>query len=121
MVRAQPVHGSVDPFANTRMASRDPALVAGQIAFVTIRAVPIRLAIGALCAFPAGVAGFHAAKGLSQTGGAGKTWTVVFASIAAVVMGLTAWARIAVLSGPDDDGSDGSEGFSVGGTTREGR
>ena len=38
-------------------------LLAGQIAFATIRSVPIRLAIGALYALPAGVAGFHAIKG----------------------------------------------------------
>lgn len=47
------------------------ALILGQVAFATIRSPTIRLAIGALYALPAGLAGFHAVKGLSETGGAG--------------------------------------------------
>lgn len=90
------------------------ALVAGQIAFATIRSVPVRLALGALYAGPAGLAGFYAVKGLSQTGGAGESWTMVFASIGALVIGVTAWARVAALSGPADDVSDGSDAFPVG-------
>ncbi|MBO6636892.1 MAG: hypothetical protein JJ920_08185 [Roseitalea sp.] len=77
-------------------------LIASQIAFATIRSVPVRLAIGALYAAPAGIAGYHAIKGLSEIGGAGETWTLVFAWIGAIVVGATAWARIASLSGPDD-------------------
>lgn len=78
-------------------------LIAGQIAFATIRSVPIRLAIGALYALPAGLAGFHAIKGLSEFGGADETWTLVFAGIGALVVGGTAWARVAALSGPDEE------------------
>lgn len=78
-------------------------LVAGQIAFATIKSVLIRLAIGALFAVPAGIAGFHAIKGLSEIGGAGETWTFIFAWIGAIVVGATAWARIASLAGPDED------------------
>ena len=78
-------------------------LIAGQIAFATIRSVPVKLAIGALYAAPAGIAGYHAIKGLSEVGGAGDTWTLVFAWIGAIVVGATAWARIASLSGPDED------------------
>jgi len=78
-------------------------LIAGQIAFATIRSVPIRLAIGALYAAPAGIAGYHAIKGLSEIGGAGETWTLVFAWIGAIIVGATAWARIASISGPDED------------------
>jgi len=78
-------------------------LLAGQIAFATIRSVPIKLAIGALYAAPAGIAGYHAIKGLSEIGGAGETWTLVFAWIGAVIVGGTAWARIASLAGPNHD------------------
>jgi len=77
-------------------------LLAGQIAFATIRSVPVKLAIGALYAAPAGIAGYHAIKGLSDIGGAGETWTLVFAWIGAIIVGGTAWARIASLAGPDD-------------------
>ncbi|MBJ3764605.1 hypothetical protein ILP92_17875 [Maribius pontilimi] len=77
-------------------------LVFGQIAFATIKSVPVRLALGALYALPAGVAGLHTIKGLSEIGGAGETWTLVFGWIGAFVVGGTAWARIASLAGPDE-------------------
>ena len=77
-------------------------LILGQIAFATIRSMPIRLALGVLYALPAGIAGFHAIKGLSGMGGAGETWTLVFAGIGAVIVGVTAWARVAALSRPED-------------------
>lgn len=76
-------------------------LILGQIAFATIRSTPIRLALGAFYALPAGIAGFHAIKGLSGMGGAGETWTFVFASLGAVIVGVTAWARVAALAGPE--------------------
>ena len=77
-------------------------LILGQIAFATIRSMPIRLALGALYALPAGIAGFHAIKGLSGMGSAGETWTLVFAGIGAAIISITAWARVAVLSGPEE-------------------
>ena len=77
------------------------ALVLGQLAFATIRSPIIRLALGALYALPAGLAGFHAVKGLSQAGGAGETWTLVFATVGAIIVGVTAWVRIASLAGPE--------------------
>ena len=79
-------------------------LILSQIAFATIRSTPIRLALGALYALPAGFAGFHAVKGLSGMGSAGETWTLVFAGISAIIIGVTAWARVAALAGPDEDG-----------------
>jgi len=89
-------------------------LVAGQIAFATIKSVPARLAIGALFAAPAGIAGYHAIKGLSEIGGAGETWTFVFAWIGAIVVGTTAGARIASLAGPDDDAPGTAHAFGGG-------
>ena len=88
-------------------------LILGQIAFATIRSTLIRLALGALYALPAGIAGFHAIKGLSGMGGAGETWTLVFAGIAAVIIGVTAWARVAALAGPEGDVSAPSGQFSA--------
>ncbi len=89
-------------------------LIAGQIAFATIRSVPVRLAIGALYAAPAGIAGYHAIKGLSEIGGAGDAWTLVFAWIGAIVVGATAWARIASLAGPDEDAPQTAHAFGAG-------
>lgn len=79
-------------------------LILGQIAFATIRSTPVRLALGAFYALPAGLAGFHAIKGLSQIGSASETWTLVFAWVSAIIVGATAWARVAALAGPDDNG-----------------
>jgi len=81
-------------------------LILGQIAFATIRYTPIRLAIGALYAVPAGVAGFHAIRGLSEIGSANDSWSLAFGSIGAIVISITAWFRIASLSGSDECISD---------------
>lgn len=70
-------------------------LVMGKVAFATIRTTQIRLAIGALYAAPAGVAGYHASESLFEIGGADKNSGLVFAWIGAVVVGGMAWARIA--------------------------
>ncbi|MGP1393975.1 MAG: hypothetical protein ACTS3R_00505 [Inquilinaceae bacterium] len=56
-----------------------------------------------LYAAPAGIAGYHASKGLSEIGGAGETCTLLFAWIGAIVVGATAWTRVASLPGPDED------------------
>ena len=72
----------------------------GQIIFAKIQSIPIRLAIGALFAAPAGVAGFSAIKGLSQISGASEGWTLAFAIIGGIVTAGTAWVRIANLAGP---------------------
>ena len=88
-------------------------LILGQIAFATIRSTPIRLALGALYGLPAGIAGFHAIKGLSGMGGASDAWTLVFAGIDAVIIGVTAWARVAALARPDENGPAASPAFSA--------
>ena len=80
-------------------------LLFGQIAFAKIGSSPVKLGIGALYAAPAGLAGYHAIRGLSEIGGASETWTTVLAWIGAAIVAGTAWVRIASLTGPleDDD------------------
>ena len=80
-------------------------LVVGQIVFAKVQSVPIRLAIGALFAAPAGVAGFSAIRGLSEIGRASEGWTMAFAIIGGIVTAGTAWVRVASLAGPigEDD------------------
>ncbi|MEM8773179.1 MAG: hypothetical protein AAGD92_16160 [Pseudomonadota bacterium] len=75
-------------------------LVLGQIVFAKVQSVPIRLAIGAVFAAPAGVAGFSAIRGLSEIGGASEGWTLAFAIIGGIVTAGTAWVRIASFAGP---------------------
>lgn len=111
--------GLVAAFVSAFLAG-GATLVAGQIAFATIKSVPVRLAIGALFAAPAGVAGYHAIKGLSEIGGAGETWTLIFAWIGAVVVGATAWVRIASLAGPDHDTPSAAHAFSGGRAANDG-
>ncbi|UUP17855.1 hypothetical protein [Nitratireductor thuwali] len=77
------------------------AFILGQVAFAAVRSPVIRLLLGALYALPAGVAGFQAVKGLSETGGGGEPWTLVFASVGAAVVGIAAWMRVTSLAGAD--------------------
>ena len=86
-------------------------LALGQVAFATIRSVPIRLVLGALYAIPAGLAGFHAIKGLSAIGGAGETWALVYAGI--IIVGTTAWARVATLAGLQDDSQSAPQASTI--------
>lgn len=80
-------------------------LLVGQVVFAKVQSIPIRLAIGALYAAPAGVAGFSAIRGLSEIGGASEGWTLAFAIIGGIVIAGTAWVQIASLTGPigEDD------------------
>lgn len=49
------------------------ALFLGQLVFATIRSPIIRLTHGVLYALPAGLAGFHVGKGISEDSGASVT------------------------------------------------
>lgn len=66
----------------------------GEFAFDRIRSIPIKLAIGLIYAIPAGIAGFHAAKGFAEFGGAGAVTITILSWLGALVVGGTAWARV---------------------------
>ena len=66
----------------------------GEFAFDRIRSIPIKLAIGLIYAIPAGIAGFHAAKGLAEFGSAGAATITLLSWLGALVVGGTAWARV---------------------------
>lgn len=66
----------------------------GELAFQRIRSGSMKLAIGLVYAVPAGIAGFHAAKGLAEFGGSGGLTITLLSWIGALVVGGTAWARI---------------------------
>ena len=74
----------------------------GEIVFARVRSVPLRLAIGLVYAVPAGLAGFHMTKGVAALTGAGETAAIVLAGLGALIIGATAWARIAGWSGADE-------------------
>lgn len=66
----------------------------GEFAFDRIRSIPIKLAIGLIYAIPAGIAGFHAAKGLAEFGSASAAAIAILSWLGALVIGGTAWARV---------------------------
>jgi len=70
-------------------------LAAGQIAIATLRSPLLRTAIALLFAVPATIAGYHAALGLAQIGVPAKGWRQACALIGAIIMGGTAWVRMA--------------------------
>ena len=72
----------------------------GQIAFGLLKPMPLRATIAAAFAVPAAIAGYHAVLGLSQIGVPSLLWREVFAWIGAIVIGCTAWGRMAVLADP---------------------
>jgi len=69
-------------------------LLAGQIAFRTLRSTPVRAAIPLLFAVPAAVAGYHAAHGLSQVLVPIEGWRQTMAITGAIMVAAIAWARI---------------------------
>lgn len=66
----------------------------GEFAFARIRFVPLKFAIGLAYAVPAGIAGFHAAKGFAEFGGAVGLTVTLLSWLGALVVGGTAWARV---------------------------
>ena len=78
-------------------------LLAGQIAFRTLRSTPVRAVIALLFAVPAAVAGYHAAHGLAHIVVPIEGWRQTMAVAGAIMVATIAWARIS-LSAPNDAG-----------------
>ena len=78
-------------------------LIAGQVIFATARSPFIRLGVALLFAAPAAFAGYHATHGIAALTMPSGIWQQIFAGVGAVVVGATAWARMAMLS-PDSSG-----------------
>jgi hypothetical protein len=75
-------------------------LAIGQMIFATVRAPLIRLLIGLVYAAPATIAAYHLCFALSGIGVPAGDWQPVFAAAGAAVVGLTAFARMALLIPP---------------------
>ena len=83
--------------------------VLGRIALATVRTPLIRLCIGLIYAVPAAVAGYQLCFALASIGMPAGTWQQTFAAAGAVVVGVTAFARMAVLA-PPSAGQGSGEG-----------
>ena len=80
-------------------------LVIGQTTFTLVRSPILRITVALLFAVPAALAGYYATFGLSGFTMTSGLWRQVFAVIGAVMIGGTAWMRIAVSPPGEPDGS----------------
>lgn len=85
-------------------------LVIGQTIFSLVRTPILRVAVALMFAVPAALAGYYATFGLSGLTMPSDPWRQVFAVIGAVVIGATAWTRLA--ASPPDGGDRGSPALS---------
>ena len=86
-------------------------LVIGQTIFSLVRTPILRIAVALMSAVPAALAGYYATFGLSGLTITSVPWRQVFAVIGAVVIGVTAWARLAA-SPPGGSGAPGRPAMS---------
>jgi hypothetical protein len=86
-------------------------LVVGQTIFSFVRTSILRIAIALMFAVPAALAGYYATFGLSGLTMTSDVWRQFFAVIGAIVVGITAWARLAA-SPPDGPGGPGRPALS---------
>ena len=82
------------------LAASVVTLVACRVAFAVAKSPAVRGAIALVFAAPAAVAGFHATLGLAQIGVSSEIWRDVFAVIGGVLVGCTAFVRLARTADP---------------------
>jgi hypothetical protein len=75
-------------------------LVLGQYAISVARSPIVRLVIGLLFAVPAARAGYDVTLALAHVGIRSEWWRQSFATLGAVAVGSTAWARVSILTEP---------------------
>ncbi len=75
-------------------------LVLGQIVLSTVRTPLIRLLIGLIYAVPATVAGYQLCFALAGISGPAGGWQHAFAAAGAIAVGVTAFARMAIIIPP---------------------
>ena len=75
-------------------------LVIGQLAFALIRSPIVRALLALGFAAPAAIAGYYASFGLLHIGIASQGWCMGFAFVGAVVVGATAFLRLAAHTEP---------------------
>jgi len=82
------------------MVSAAVVFGAGKFAMTNARSPISRWVIGLLYAVPAAIAGYQATLGLARIGTPSEAWCVTFAIVGAVVVGATAWQRLAGMTAP---------------------
>ncbi|CAL8980537.1 hypothetical protein RHODGE_RHODGE_01383 [Rhodoplanes serenus] len=79
-------------------------LLVGRLLLAFVKPLWLRLMIAAVFVAPAAIAGYHATHGIVKHTMPSETWAVAFSVIGAVVVGITAFARLATLAPPGQSG-----------------
>jgi hypothetical protein len=82
------------------LAASVVTLVSSQAAFAAAKSPANRCAVALVFAAPAAVAGFHATLGLARIGVSSEIWRDFFAVIGAVIVGCSAFVRLARTANP---------------------
>lgn len=72
----------------------------GQVLLATVRPLWAKFAIAAIFVTPAVIAGYHAVHGIVKHTMPSETWQIVFSVVGAVVVGITAFLRVAGMAAP---------------------
>lgn len=75
-------------------------LTLGRMAFAAARPTWARLVIALIYAGPAAYAGYHLMIGLNKIGTANEVWSLAFAVVGALVIGVTAFSRMTLVDPP---------------------
>jgi uncharacterized membrane protein len=81
-----------------------------QIAFAMTQSVILRAVVAAVFALPAAFAGYHLTLAMAHLGVTSAVWQQVFACLAAVFIGGTAWTRLTILTEPSPLDSNAAAG-----------
>lgn len=73
-------------------------LAIAQFLFATVRSPVVRIGVALAFAIPAAIAGYHAVHGIVVLAVPSEGWRQAFAIVGAIIVGATAWIRIAGIS-----------------------
>jgi hypothetical protein len=75
-------------------------LLAGHLLLTFVKPLWLRLMIAAIFVAPAAIAGYHATHGIVKHTMPSETWQIAFSVVGAIVVAITAFARLATLAPP---------------------
>lgn len=79
-------------------------LLIGHLLLIFVKPLWLRLMIAALFVTPAAIAGYHATHGIVKHTMPSETWQIAFSVVGAIVVAITAFARLATLAPPGQVG-----------------
>lgn len=75
-----------------------------QFLLLVLRPAWLKFVVLALFVAPAAIAGYHATLGIVKLTMPSDIWQVIFASLGAIAVGITAFMRLAMIAPPGPDG-----------------